>query len=180
MPLAAAAALALLSQLPALLAEPVAGLALPGLRLAAAALAAAVCFALPDRMASTVMAPSPRWIRQWLRVALVLLPATTVWVLLYLAMVAVNGRLVVGPTGHVTMQAVVYGLIPLAAAAVTAQYRARRSGSVPILNPSRSPSRTSKRQRMWRHVSARLVAGGEQHDSFTGPVYASGDLGKRA
>ncbi len=122
-PLAAAAALAVLSQLPALLAEPTPGLALPGLRLAAAALGAAVCFALPDRMASTVMAPSPRWIRQWLRVALVLLPATTVWVLLYLAIVAVNGQIVVGPIGPVTMQAAVCGLIPLAAAAVAARYR---------------------------------------------------------
>lgn len=87
-PLVAATLLAVLSQLPVLLAEPVPGLALPGLRLAGAGLGAAVCFALPDRMASTVMAPSPRWVRQWLRVALTLLPAMAVWALLYLAVVA--------------------------------------------------------------------------------------------
>ncbi|MFE9658307.1 hypothetical protein [Micromonospora sp. NPDC006431] len=122
-PLAAAAALAVLSQLPALLAEPAPGLALPGLRVAAAALGAAVCFALPDRMASTVMAPSPRWVRQWLRMALNLMPAAAVWALLYLAVVAVSGRLVVGPAGYLTLQAAVCGMIPLAAAAVAARYR---------------------------------------------------------
>jgi hypothetical protein len=122
-PLAAATALAVLSQLPALLAEPPPGLVLPLLRLAAAVLGTAVCFALPDRMASTVLAPSPRWVRQWLRVALLLLPATAVWALLYLAVVAVNGSLVVGPTGYLIMQAAVCGLIPLAAAAVAARYR---------------------------------------------------------
>lgn len=122
-PLAAATVLAVLSQLPAMLAEPAPGLALPGLRLAAAALGAAVCFALPDLMASTVMAPSPRWVRQWLRVGLTLLPAVAVWALLYLAVVAVSGRPVVGPTGYITLQAAVCGLIPLAAAAVAARYR---------------------------------------------------------
>ncbi|WP_213453333.1 hypothetical protein [Rhizomonospora bruguierae] len=122
-PLAAAATLAVLGQLPVLFAEPVAGLALPGLRLAAAALGAAACFALPDRMASTVLAPSPRWVRQWLRLALNLIPAVAVWVLLYLAVVAVGGRLVVEPAGYLTLQAAVCGLIPLAAAAVAARYR---------------------------------------------------------
>lgn len=122
-PLVAATPLAVLSQLPVLLAEQVPGLALPGLRLAAAGLGAAVCFALPDRMASTVMAPSPRWVRQWLRVALALLPAMAVWALLYLAVVALGGRPVVGPTGYITLQAAVCGLIPLAAAAVAARYR---------------------------------------------------------
>lgn len=122
-PLVAATLLAVLSQLPVLLAEPVPGLALPGLRLAGAGLGAAVCFALPDRMASTVMAPSPRWVRQWLRVALTLLPAMAVWALLYLAVVALGGRPVVGPTGYITLQAAVCGLIPLAATAVAARYR---------------------------------------------------------
>ncbi|WP_204034329.1 hypothetical protein [Micromonospora qiuiae] len=121
--MAVAAALAVLSQLPVLLAEPAPGLAQPGLRLAAAALGAAVCFALPDRMASTVLAPSPRWVRQWLRVALNMMPAAALWALLYLAVVAVGGRLVVGPAGYLTLQAAVCGLIPVAAAAVAARYR---------------------------------------------------------
>ncbi|GAA5178598.1 hypothetical protein GCM10023322_06140 [Rugosimonospora acidiphila] len=129
-PLAAAAALAALSQLPALLAEPAPGLALPGLRLAAAGLGAAVCFAMPDRMASTVMAPSPRWLRQWLRVALTLLPAAVVWALLYRAVVAVGGRLVAGPAGYLTLQAAVCGLTPLAAAAVAARYRDELSAAL--------------------------------------------------
>ncbi len=69
------------------------------------------------------MAPSPRWVRQSLRVALNLMPAVAVWVLLYRAVVAVGGRLVVGPAGYLTLQAAVCGLIPLAAAAVAVRYR---------------------------------------------------------
>ncbi|SCE84149.1 hypothetical protein GA0070564_1011256 [Micromonospora mirobrigensis] len=122
-PLAAATALAVLSQLPALVVEPTPGLALPGLRLAAATLGAAVCFALPDPMAATVPAPSPRWIRQWLRTTLTLVPASAVWALLYLMVVTVDGRLVTGPRSYLFVQAAVCGLLPQSVAAVAARYR---------------------------------------------------------
>ncbi|WP_326639746.1 hypothetical protein OG884_34120 [Streptosporangium sp. NBC_01755] len=39
------------------------------------------------------------------------------------AVVAVGGRLVVGPAGYLTLQAAVCGLIPLAAAAVAVRHR---------------------------------------------------------
>ena len=55
-PLGAAVVLAVLGLLPPLLNEPSAGRALPGLRLAAAALGAAACFALPDPVAAAAVA----------------------------------------------------------------------------------------------------------------------------
>lgn len=121
-PLGAAVVLAVLGLLPPLLSEPATGLALPGLRLAAAALGAAVCFALPDRMASTVMTPSPRWLRQWLRLALVTLPAGAVWALLLLWMIAAGDQ-VVEHSRFLMLQAAVCGLLPVAAAAVAVRRR---------------------------------------------------------
>ena len=123
-PFGAAVVLAVLGLLPPLLSEAAAGWALPGLRLAAAALGAAACFALPDRMASTVMTPFPRWLRQWLRLALVLLPAGAVWALLLLGVHAARGGRAIGPPGFVLLQAAVCGLLPVAAAAVAVRREA--------------------------------------------------------
>jgi hypothetical protein len=117
-PLGAAALLALLGVLPPLLDEPATARVLPGLRLAAAALGAAVCFVLPDRMASTVMPPSPRWLRQWLRLALVLMPAAAIWLLLLFGTIAAGAVEVIGHSRFLLLQAAVCALVPVAAAAV--------------------------------------------------------------
>jgi hypothetical protein len=122
-PLGAAVVLAALGLLPALLGEPTAGRALPGLRLAAAALGAAVCFALPDRMATTVLTPTPRWLRQWLRLTLTLLPAGLVWALLLLSTIAAGADQVRGASGFLLLQVAVCGLLPVAAAAVAVRRR---------------------------------------------------------
>ncbi|MEV0896939.1 hypothetical protein [Actinoplanes sp. NPDC049802] len=134
LPLAAAVVLAIVAQLPVFLASPTPTMIVTGLRLAAAVLGAAVGFALPDLMASTVISPMPRWRRQWLRLMLLLVPSVLVWALLYLAVRNVLGSAATWPHGFVILQAAVCGLLPIAAAAVGARYRDEATGA--LLGPT--------------------------------------------
>ncbi|GIE32115.1 hypothetical protein Ait01nite_051600 [Actinoplanes italicus] len=120
---AVAVLLAVVLQLPAVQSEPRLLPVLIGLRLAAAVLGAAVGFALPDLMASTVVTPVARWRRQWLRIAVPLVPAVLVWAGLYLAVRQTVAPAVTWPDGFVILQAAVCGLLPVAAAAMAARYR---------------------------------------------------------
>jgi hypothetical protein len=120
---AVAVLLAVALQLPAVQSEPRLLPVLIGLRLAAAVLGAAVGFALPDLMASTVVTPVARWRRQWLRIAVPLAPAVLVWAALYLAVRRTVAPDVTWPDGFVILQAAVCGLLPVAAAAMAARYR---------------------------------------------------------
>ncbi|MBW6438082.1 hypothetical protein KZ829_30570 [Actinoplanes hulinensis] len=129
-PFAGAVLLAVVAQLPVLLKDPPPAMIVIDLRIAAAVLGAAAGFALPDLMASTVISPLPRWRRQWLRIALLLVPSVLVWGLLYLAVRNAAGPAVTWPHGFVILQAAVCGLLPVAAAAVGARYRDDASGAL--------------------------------------------------
>jgi hypothetical protein len=120
---ASAVLLAVVVQIPAFRAEPQLGPVLIGLLLAAATLGAAVGFALPDLMASTVVTPVARWRRQWLRLAVPLVPATLLWAVLYMIVRSTVGPAVTWPDGFVILQAMVCGLLPVAATAMAARYR---------------------------------------------------------
>jgi hypothetical protein len=120
---ALAVLLAVVLQFPALRPEPLLLPVLVGLRLAAAVLGAAVGFALPDLMASTVVTPVARWRRQWLRIAVPLVPATLVWAGLYLAVRHTVGSALTWPDGFVILQAAVCGLLPVAAVAAVVRFR---------------------------------------------------------
>ncbi|WP_433792834.1 hypothetical protein [Actinoplanes sp. CA-252034] len=122
-PLGAAMLLAVAAQVSVLADEPLEWAVLSGLWLAAGVLGAGSGFALPDLMGSTVITPVPRWVRQWLRTGLVLLPAVLVWVSIYVGVRRVVGPALTWPTGYVILQAAVCGLLPIAAAAVGARYR---------------------------------------------------------
>jgi uncharacterized integral membrane protein len=130
-PFAAAAVLAVVAQVPALRSNPDPRWVLTGLRLAAAVLGAAAGFALPDLMAATVITPMARWRRQWLRLAVLLLPAILVWSSIYVVVRAMVGPALSWPAGFVILQAAVCGLLPLAAAAVGARYRNSAAGALP-------------------------------------------------
>nr|GID90161.1 hypothetical protein Ade03nite_90850 [Actinoplanes derwentensis] len=127
-PFAVAVLLALLVQVPVLQAESQLGMTVIGLRLAAAVLGAAAGFALPDLMAATVITPVARWRRQWLRLAILLVPAMLVWGLIYVGVRSTGGVGETWPAGFVILQAAVCGLLPVAAAAVGARYRPEATG----------------------------------------------------
>lgn len=130
-PLGAAILLAVLAQVPAVAsAEPSSWAVLTGLWLAAGVLGAGAGFALPDPMASTVVTPVSRWIRQWLRAGLVLLPAVLFWTLLYVVVRRAVAPVVTWPDGFVVLQAAVCGLLPVAAAAFGARYRDTATGAL--------------------------------------------------
>jgi hypothetical protein len=124
MPVLGAAALSGLTVLPALLREPEPHSALWGLRIAAMLLGAAASFALADRMVPVAVAPTPRWLRQWLRTGLAVVPAATVWIGLYALVRAVLGAGSAAPGGELAVEAAVCGLTGLAGAAVAARVTA--------------------------------------------------------
>lgn len=129
-PLAAAVPLAILAQVRVLADDPPALAVLAGLWLAAGVLGAGAGFALPDLMASTVVTPVPRWVRQWLRTTLVLAPAAAVWASLYLAVRRAAAPELTWPDGIVVVQSAVCGLLPLAAAAVGSRFRDTATGAL--------------------------------------------------
>jgi hypothetical protein len=127
-PLLAAVPLAALAQFAVLLDEPPERAVLTGLWLAAGVLGAGAAFALPDAMASTVITPVPRWVRQWLRTGLAVTPAGLIWISLYLLAERASG---VDLTGFVALQAAVCGLLPVAVTAVATRRRDSPSGALP-------------------------------------------------
>ncbi|MFI1996623.1 hypothetical protein [Actinoplanes sp. NPDC020271] len=84
-PLLAASALAVAGMLPALLGAAVPAASVWGLRIAALLLGAGASFAMVDPMAPVTITATPRWLRQWLRFTLVVVPAALVWGALCLA-----------------------------------------------------------------------------------------------
>jgi uncharacterized integral membrane protein len=129
-PFGAAVLLAVLAQMSVLAENPLDWAVLSGLWLAAGALGAGAGFALPDAMGSTAITPVSRWVRQWLRAALVLLPAVAVWALLYIGVRQAVASHITWPAGLVILQAAVCGLLPVAAAAVGARYRETTTGAL--------------------------------------------------
>ncbi|MFI2711869.1 hypothetical protein ACH495_17240 [Micromonospora sp. NPDC018662] len=122
-PPAVAASMAVLAVLPALLDDPAPGAALWGLRVAAVLFGAAASFAMVDPMAPMTVGPTPRWLRQWLRLLVVSAPAAIGWLALYAMVRGAAGTSAVGPAGDVFVEAAVCGLTGLAGAAVVARYR---------------------------------------------------------
>lgn len=122
-PLALAAGLSALILLPALLDDPAPAAALLELRLAAVLLGAGASFAMTDGMAPTVVTATPRWLRQWLRLAIVVLPAALAWLALHSIAIAVLGSDATAPAGDLAVEAIVCGFTGVAGAAVAARYR---------------------------------------------------------
>jgi hypothetical protein len=121
-PLIAATALSALALLPALLTTTSAPAAqVWGLRIAAVLLGAGASFALVDQMAPMTMTPTPRWLRQWLRTAIGLVPATAVWLGLYLVAAASMPAGQSLPFGDLAVEAAVCCLSGPAGAAVAAR-----------------------------------------------------------
>jgi hypothetical protein len=104
--------------------------ALPALRVAAGLLGAGASFAMVDRMAPTVVSPTPRWLRQWLRVALAALPAATVWLILYGFVRTTPGADLDAPARDLIVEALVCGLSGMAGAAVAARIRHTTTGAL--------------------------------------------------
>jgi hypothetical protein len=130
LPLVGAAVLSALALLPALLAPPEPYPALQGLRVAAVMLGAGASFAMVDRMAPATVAPTPRWLRQWLRVAMVVVPGAAVWLALHAVAVATLRPDAAAPMRDLAVEAAVCGLTGVAGAAVTARYRHTATGAL--------------------------------------------------
>jgi hypothetical protein len=79
LPLAAAVGLAVAAMLPAWLGGSAPATQVWGLRIAAMVLGAGASFAMVDVMAPVTLTATPRWLRQWLRFTLVVVPAVVVW-----------------------------------------------------------------------------------------------------
>jgi hypothetical protein len=120
LPLAAATAVSALALLPALAGAPAPASQIWGVRIAAVVLGAGASFAMVDPMAPLSVTPTPRWLRQWLRVVVVLIPAAAIWAGLHRAAVAsvAPGRL---PSRDLAVEAAVCGLAGLVGAAVAAR-----------------------------------------------------------
>jgi hypothetical protein len=123
-PLAGAAVLSLVA---AQLARLVAGhpgqpLAVLVLRLAAVALGAGGSFAMVDRMGALTV-PTPRWLRQWIRVGLVVLPMAAGWV-------AIAAFLHADLSAGLAGEAVACAGVGLAAAAVAGRHRHTASAAL--------------------------------------------------
>lgn len=129
-PVGAGAAVSALAVLPVLLQPPGQQSGVAALRLAAAVLGAGASFALADRMAPMTVAPTPRWLRQWLRVGLVVPPAAVCWLALYLTLRARLGAQRLGPGADVAAEALVCALVGVAAAAVAARVRHTATGAL--------------------------------------------------
>jgi hypothetical protein len=128
-PLGVAIALSLLALLPTLRHQSPYAALLP-LRLAAIMLGGAAAFAMVDQMAPMTVAPTPRWLRQWLRLVLALLPATACWVALAALARSVLGPDAIGPSTEVAVEATVCALIGVSAAAVAARHRHTATGEL--------------------------------------------------
>ncbi|UQU64949.1 hypothetical protein COUCH_00865 [Couchioplanes caeruleus] len=119
-PVAAATAVSVLALLPALAGAPAPASQIWGVRIAAVVLGAGASFAMVDPMAPLSVMPTPRWLRQWLRLTVVALPAAAIWAVLYRAAAAsvAPGRL---PSRDLALEAAVCGLAGLVGAAVAAR-----------------------------------------------------------
>lgn len=131
-PAATATALALLALLPAVLGGPAPDTQVWGLRIAAVLLGAGASFAMVDLLIPLAVTPTPRWLRQWLRFAIALVPAAAAWWGLYLlaaaSMPAAAARPGTGLPGvDLVVEAAVCWLAGVAGAAVAARSRQQRT-----------------------------------------------------
>ena len=118
-PVATAAVLAVLALLPAFLGAPAPDTQVWGLRIAAVLLGAGASFAMVDMMIPPAVTPTPRWLRQWLRLLIAFGPAAGFWwVLCLLATESAPGAL---PVGDLAVEAAVCCLAGMAGAAVAAR-----------------------------------------------------------
>ena len=131
LPIVGASVLASLALLPALLmrqSDPYAGLR--GLRIAAVLLGTGASFAIVDRVAPGLAVPAPRWVRQWVRLLLALVPAAMVWLALYVAAVARIGRAGTAPARDLFVEAAVCVLTGVAGASVAARRHHTAAGAL--------------------------------------------------
>jgi hypothetical protein len=117
-PPAAASGLAVAAVLPALLGASAPAAPVWGLRIAALLLGAGASFAMVDAMAPLTVTATPRWLRQWLRFTVAVVPAVAVWTVLCLSTVGAAPGL---PVGDLVGEGLVCGLCGLAGAAVSAR-----------------------------------------------------------
>ena len=120
-PVTAATAVSALALLPAVSDAPAPASQVWGLRIAAVVLGAGASFAMVDPMAPLSVTPTPRWLRQWLRVAIALLPAVAVWGCLY-AVAGVSTEAGLLPSGDLMVEAVVCALAGLVGSAMAARH----------------------------------------------------------
>jgi hypothetical protein len=119
-PAAVAAALSLLAYLPAAVGAAAPASQVWALRIAGFLLGAAACFALIEPFAPVWATPTPRWLRQWLRTGVALVPAVAVWLALFvLAAHSVPANDL--PFADLAAEASVCGLTGMAGAAVAAR-----------------------------------------------------------
>lgn len=132
-PAVTAAALALLALLPAVLGGPAPDTQVWGLRIAAVLLGAGASFAMVDLLIPLTVTPTPRWLRQWLRFAIALVPAAGLWWGLCLLAAASmpsggsGGGGLTLPLADLAVEAAVCGLAGVAGAAVAARSGHHRS-----------------------------------------------------
>jgi hypothetical protein len=122
LPVVAAAGLSVAAMLPALLGGSAPAAQVWGLRIAAMLLGAGASFAMVDVMAPLTMTATPRWLRQWLRFTVAVVPAAVVWG--GLCLLAVGSVPAVGPglpVGDLVGEALGCLLCGLAGAAVAAR-----------------------------------------------------------
>jgi hypothetical protein len=121
-PVAAAAGLAMAAMLPALLGAPAPASQVWGLRISAVLMGAGASFAMVDGMAPLMVVPTPRWLCQWLRFAVAVIPAAVIWcALCLLAVASVPDEVPALPTGDLIAEALVCCLSGLAGAAGAAR-----------------------------------------------------------
>jgi len=121
-PVAAATGLAAAAMLPALLGAAAPAAQVWGLRIAAVLMGAGASFAMVDAMAPLTVGPTPRWLRQWLRFAVALIPAAAVWGGLFLlAAAALPDDVPALPAGDLAAEAAVCYFSGLAGAAAAAR-----------------------------------------------------------
>jgi hypothetical protein len=77
-----------------------------------------------------VVSPTPRWLRQWLRVAIGALPVATVWLILYGFVRNTPGADLDAPARDLVVEALVCGLSGMAGAAVAARVRHTATGAL--------------------------------------------------
>ncbi|WP_148307825.1 hypothetical protein [Actinoplanes friuliensis] len=132
MPLVAATGLSVAAMLPATFGAAAPDAQIWALRIAAVLLGAGASFALVDLMAPLTMTPAPRWLQQWLRTAIAVVPATVVWLTLYL--LANASTPVALPFRELATEAAVCFLGGLVAAAVAA--RVGHSATTALAGPA--------------------------------------------
>jgi len=179
MPVAVAAVLGFLGLLPALLGAPAPAAPIWALRIAAVLLGAAASLALLDPMALLSVTPTPRWLRQWLRLFVALLPPVAVWlgffVLIQQALPPARADL---PLRELATEAAVCCLTGFAGAAVAARAAgsAESAGAARLAGPATQGAMIvgtfflADRHSPWVLPSAETWAAAQRHWAWALPI----------